>query len=61
MRNWQSNIVYPLLALVDTGRDTRNRGVERSCREYESKFLKAETDAKKHAKVSLHSDNVGWI
>ncbi|VDN36423.1 unnamed protein product [Gongylonema pulchrum] len=54
MRNWQNNIVNPLLALVEAGRDIRSRGVERSCRDYENKFVKAEADAKKHAKVSTH-------
>nr|CRZ22109.1 Bm8154 [Brugia malayi] len=50
MRNWQSNIVTPFLTLVEIGREIRNRGVERSCRDYENKYVKAEADARKHAK-----------
>uniref|UniRef100_A0A158Q8I3 PH domain-containing protein n=1 Tax=Elaeophora elaphi TaxID=1147741 RepID=A0A158Q8I3_9BILA len=50
MRNWQSNIVTPFVALVEMGREIRNRGVERSCRDYENKYVKAEADARKHAK-----------
>lgn len=53
MRNWQSNIVTPFLTLVEIGRDIRNRGVERSCRDYENKYVKAEADARKHAKVGF--------
>uniref|UniRef100_A0A915PJS0 Uncharacterized protein n=1 Tax=Setaria digitata TaxID=48799 RepID=A0A915PJS0_9BILA len=50
MHNWQSNIVNPFLTLVEIGREIRNRGVERSCRDYENKYVKAEADARKHAK-----------
>ncbi|CAG9530450.1 unnamed protein product [Cercopithifilaria johnstoni] len=50
MRNWQSNIVNPFITLVEIGREIRNRGVERSCRDYENKYVKAEADARKHAK-----------
>lgn len=53
MRNWQSNIVTPFLTLVEIGREIRNRAVERSCRDYENKYMKAEADARKHAKVSF--------
>ncbi|VDN08528.1 unnamed protein product [Thelazia callipaeda] len=50
MHNWQGNIVSPLQTLVENGREIRNRGVERSCRDYENKYVKAEADARKHAK-----------
>ncbi|VDO30144.1 unnamed protein product [Onchocerca flexuosa] len=50
MRNWQSNIVNPFATLVEIAREIRNRGVERSCRDYENKYMKAEADARKHAK-----------
>ncbi|KAM3727659.1 ArfGAP with SH3 domain, ANK repeat and PH domain-containing protein [Dirofilaria immitis] len=50
MRNWQNNIVNPFLTLVEIAREIRNRGVERSCRDYENKYMKAEADARKHAK-----------
>ncbi|VDK66770.1 unnamed protein product [Onchocerca ochengi] len=50
MRNWQSNIVNPFVTLVEIAREIRNRGVERSCRDYENKYMKAEADARKHAK-----------
>ncbi|VDK76715.1 unnamed protein product [Litomosoides sigmodontis] len=49
-RNWQSNIVTPFLTLVEIGREIRNRAVERSCRDYENRYAKAEADARKHAK-----------
>lgn len=52
MRNWQSNIVTPFITLMEIGREIRNRGVEKSCRDYENKYMKAEADARKHAKVS---------
>lgn len=53
MRNWQNNIVTPFLTLVEIGREIRNRAVERSCRDYENRYAKAEADARKHAKVDF--------
>lgn len=51
VKNWHNNIVHPMELLAAAPSETRNRGVERACREYENKFAKAEAEAKKHAKV----------
>lgn len=49
--NWHNNIVHPLGLIVSAGGEVRLRTIEKACCDYENKFIKAETDAKKHAKV----------
>lgn len=57
IKNWQNNIVHPLDLLISAPNETRNRAVDRACRDYENKFAKAEVEAKKHAKVKEFMEN----
>lgn len=52
VRNWSNNIVHPLDLLCAAPNDIRNKAVDKACREYEAKFIKAESDARRHAKQS---------
>uniref|UniRef100_F1KRU5 Arf-GAP with SH3 domain, ANK repeat and PH domain-containing protein 1 n=1 Tax=Ascaris suum TaxID=6253 RepID=F1KRU5_ASCSU len=50
LRNWHNNMVHPLDLLIAAPSDMRTKTVDKACRDYESKFLKAETEARKAAK-----------
>uniref|UniRef100_A0A914ZD14 Uncharacterized protein n=1 Tax=Parascaris univalens TaxID=6257 RepID=A0A914ZD14_PARUN len=50
LRNWHNNMVHPLDLLIAAPSDMRTKTVDKACRDYESKFLKTETEARKAAK-----------
>uniref|UniRef100_A0A183V977 Arf-GAP with coiled-coil, ANK repeat and PH domain-containing protein 2 n=1 Tax=Toxocara canis TaxID=6265 RepID=A0A183V977_TOXCA len=50
LRNWHNNMTHPLDLLVAAPNDFRTKTVDKACRDYESRFLKAETEARKAAK-----------
>lgn len=47
VRNWTNNMVHPFDLLCSAHYDLKHKAVDKACREYESKFAKAESDAKK--------------
>uniref|UniRef100_A0A158QAB9 Arf-GAP domain-containing protein n=1 Tax=Enterobius vermicularis TaxID=51028 RepID=A0A158QAB9_ENTVE len=50
IRNWNNNMIHPLDLLMSAPNELRNKGVDKACRDYDTKFVKAEAEAKKHAK-----------